>query len=77
MKNADADMLRLRRSPAKNQRKVVRKDPLHDMLKESTQLGCVSQDSYLGKSIQREEENWDQNTPSNSPRAPGTKEKFG
>ena len=54
-KNADSDMLRLRRSPAKNQRKVVRKEPLHFLLKESTQLGCVSQDSNLRKSFQREE----------------------
>ena len=48
-------MLRLRRSPAKNQRKVVRKEPLLFLLKESPQLGCVSQDSNLRKSIQREE----------------------
>ena len=44
------------------------------LLKESTQLGCVSQDSYPRKSsIQRKGRNWDQNAPSNSPRAPGTK----
>ena len=43
------------------------------LLKESTQLGCVSQNSYPRKCIPREKERWDQNTPSNSPKAPGTK----
>ena len=51
-------MLRLRRSQAKNQRKLVRKEPSLFLLKESTQLGCVSQDSNLRKSIEREEEKW-------------------
>ena len=48
------------------------------LLKESTQLGCVSQDSYPRNSIPLEKKgNWDQNTPSNFPTAPGTKQKFG
>ena len=40
-------------------------------LKVCTQLGCVSQDSYPRKSFLREE-NWDQDTPSNSPKVFGT-----
>ena len=64
--HVSSDMLRLRRSPAKSQRKLVRKDQF--LLKGSTHLGSVSQDSYQRKSILREEEDWDQNTPSNSPR---------
>ena len=35
-------------------------------------LGCVSQDSHPRKSILRKEGNWDQITPSNSPKARGT-----
>ena len=45
------------------------------MLKESPQLGCVSQDScnlfYVNL------ETWEQNTPSKSLKAPGAKLKFG
>ena len=52
--NAISDMLRLMKTPAASQRKVVRKDQLH-YLKECTHLGCVSQDSYPRKSIFREE----------------------
>ena len=40
-------------------------------------MGCVSQDSHPRKSILREPGMLDQNTPSNSPRARGTKLKFG
>ena len=48
------------------------------ILKESIQLGCASQDSYPKKSIQREPGILGtKHTPSNSPRAPGTKLKFG
>ena len=48
--HVSSDTLRLRKSPARSQRKVVRKDQLH-YKKESTQLGCVSQDSYSRKSV--------------------------
>ena len=51
--NADSDMLRQRKAPAKSRRKVVRKGSVA-LLKESTQLGCISQDSYPRKSILRE-----------------------
>ena len=46
-------------------------------LKESLQLGSVSHDPHPRITVQRKEENWDQITPSNSPKAPGTKQKFG
>ena len=46
------------------------------LLKESIQSGCVSQDSYPRNLFHVKKENWDQNTPSNSPRAPGTESKF-
>ena len=59
-------MLRQMRSPTESQR-----------MKESIQLGCVFQDSHPRKPILRKSENWDQITPSNSPRARGTREKFG
>ena len=52
--NVSADMSRLRKSQAKSQIKLVRQDQLL-LLKESTQFGCVSQDSYPIKSILREE----------------------
>ena len=42
------------------------------LLKESVQLGCVSQDSHPRKSILRNVGNWDQISPSNSPRARST-----
>ena len=47
------------------------------ILLESIESGCVSQDSYPRKSLLREPGNWDRNTASNSPRAPGTKLKSG
>ena len=75
-KNADSDMLRLRRSPAKKQRKVVRKDQLHYRRSLHNWVVClkilIRENLFYVK-----KEDWDQNTPSNSPRAPGTKEKFG
>ena len=46
-------------------------------MKESFQLGCVSQDSYPRSLFYVKKENWDRNTPSNSPKAPGIKSKFG
>ena len=71
------DMLGQMRSPAKSQRKVVRKDQLH-YWRSPHNLGCVSQDSYPRKSfLRRDLKNWDRNTSSNSPKAPGTKSKFG
>ena len=47
------------------------------ILKVSTQLGCVSQDSYPKNLFYVNLECWDQHTPSNSPKAPGTKSKLG
>ena len=49
---------------------------LRQELRESMQLGCVSQDSHPRKSVLRNE-NWDRITPSNSPWARGTKKKYG
>ena len=43
------------------------------LLKGVTQFGCVSQDSHLRKSKLHGKGNWDQDTPSNFPRAPDTK----
>ena len=42
---------------------------------ESFQLGCVAQDSFPRKSFYVKKGDWDQNTPSNSASAPGTKSK--
>ena len=48
------------------------------LLEESTtQLSCVSQNSHPIKSIPREQGKLGSNTPSNFPRALGTKKKFG
>ena len=70
-------MLRRRRSPAKSQRRVVRKDQL-PYWRNVLQLGCVSQDSHPRKSVLRKG-NWDRITPSNSPGTRGTnkKKKYG
>ena len=70
--NVSSDTLRLRRSPAKSQRKVVRKDQLHywrSLHNWVLHLKILIRENlfYVTK------ENWDQNTPSNSPRALGTK----
>ena len=51
--NAISDMLRQKESPTRSRRKVVQKGSVA-LLKESIQLGCVSQDSYPRKSIPRE-----------------------
>ena len=40
-------------------------------------MGCVSQDSFPRKSIPREQGRLGSNTPSNSPKAPGKRSKFG
>ena len=51
--NISSDMLRMRRSPAKKAKKDGANGSVA-LLKESTQLGCVSQDSYPRKCILRE-----------------------
>ena len=69
-------MLRPKESPSKSQRKVVQGSDA--IWKESFQKGCVCQGSYPRKFFYVNEEDWwDQNTPSDSPQAPGTKFKFG
>ena len=74
-KNADSDMLRLRRSPAKKQRKVVRKDQLH--YRRSLQNWVVCLKILIRENLfYVKKEDWDQNTPSNSPRAPGAQIKI-
>ena len=50
--HVSSDMLRLRRSPARSQRKGGAKGSVA-LLKESTQLGCAFQDSYPRKSFLR------------------------
>ena len=50
--NVSSDMLKPRRSPAKKSKDDGAKGSVA-LLKESTQLGCVSQDSYPRKSILR------------------------
>ena len=50
--NAVSDMFRQKESPTRSRRKVVQKDQF--ILKESVQLGCVSQDSYPSESVLRE-----------------------
>ena len=51
--NAISDTLRQKESPTRSQRKKVKKKSVASW-KESTQLGCVSPDSYPRKSILRE-----------------------
>ena len=53
--NVSSDMLRLRKSQAKKVKERWCKGSLA-MLKESTQLGCVFQDSFPRKSFVREKE---------------------
>ena len=70
--HVSSDMLRLRKSPGKSQRKVVRKDQLH--YQRSLHNWVVHLKILIRKSLFNvKKENWDQNTPSNSPRARGTK----
>ena len=52
--HVSSDMLRLREKPSKKSRKGGAKESVA-ILKDSTQLGCVCQDSYPAKSILREE----------------------
>ena len=47
------------------------------LLMESIPLGSVSQDSHPRMSILGKKENWDQVTPSNSPRTRGTNQNSG
>ena len=47
------------------------------ILKQSIALGCVSQGSYPKNLFYVNKENWDQHTPSKSPKALGTQLKFG
>ena len=54
--NAISDMLRQMESPTRSRRKVLAKGPVA-ILKESIQLGWVSQDSYPRKSLLRQSEN--------------------
>ena len=57
--NVSSDMLEADEKPSKESKKGGAKRSVA-LLKESTQLGCVSQDSCQRKSILREKkENWD------------------
>ena len=74
--NVYSDMLRLRRSPARSQRKVVRKDQLHDH--RNLHNWSVSLKFLIRESVFHvKKQNWDQNTPSNSSKARDTTSKFG
>ena len=65
------------RHPSKKSKKSDGKRSIA-LLKESEQLGCVSQDTEPPKkSILRKSGNWDRIAPSHSPWAHGTKSKFG
>ena len=55
--NVSSDMLRLRRRPAKKSKKYGAKGSVA-LLKESYQLGCVSQDSYPRKFIVYSAASW-------------------
>ena len=74
--NAISDRLRQKESPARSRRKGGAKGSVA-LFKESTHLGCASQDSYPRKSILREEGKLGSNTPSISPWAPDPKVKIG
>ena len=74
--DADFDMLRQRKSPAKSQRKVVRKDQFH--YRGSLYNWVVYLKILIRENLfHANKENWDWNTLSSSPKAPGTKWKFG
>ena len=71
--HVSSDMLRLRKSPERSQRKVVRKDQLLLKNQGVYTIGlCVSR-FVFEKIYSTDRENWDQITPSSSPRALGTK----
>ena len=69
--NAIFDMLRQRRSPARSQRNVVRKDQLPCRRSLFNWVVCLK---FLIRErlFYRKKESWDRNTPSNSPGARGT-----
>ena len=74
--NAVSDMLRQNESPAKGQRRVVQKDQLRywrNLHNWVVYLKILIRESVF--CVNRED--WDRNTPSNSPKARGTKSKFG
>ena len=54
VEHVSSDMLRLRKKPSKKSKKGGAKGSVA-LLKDATQFGCVSQDSYPRKSIPREE----------------------
>ena len=74
--DAISDMMRRMRCPAKSRRKVVRKDQLPYQGSPHNRVVCLEiptrEKLFYGK-----KENWDQITPSNSPRVRFTKQKNG
>ena len=75
--NAIFDILRRRRSPAKSQRKVVRKDPLPCQRSQNNWVVCLEIPIRANLFHGKVEKNWDQITPSTYPRARDTTSKFG
>ena len=74
--NVISDMLRQKESPAKSQRKVVRR--ISCDIEGVYAIGlCISRFFSEKNLFHVNREDWDQTTPSNSPKAPGTKVKFG
>ena len=74
--NVISDMLRQKESPTKSKRKVVEKDQLRYWRRRYYWYVCLKiliRESLLNV----KKENWDRNTPSNPPKALGTKLKFG
>ena len=70
--NVSSDMLRLRRCPANSKRKMVRKDQL--LYWRNLHNWVVYLKILIWQSLfYVKKKNWDQNTPWNSPRAPGIK----
>ena len=72
VKNVIFDMLRLKRIPARSRRKVVRKDQLPYFWSLYNWVVCLGI-PILESLFQGKKQKSDQNTPSNSPRARGTK----
>ena len=75
--DVSSDMLRLRRSPAKGQRRMVRKDQFLFFEGVYTVELCVSRFSFEKVKFYVNREDWDRDTPSISSKEPGTKSKFG
>ena len=67
---AISDLLRPRKSPARSQRKVVQKDQLRhwSLYNWVVYLKILIRETLFNVNL----ENREQNTPSNSPKAPGT-----